>query len=113
MSGSQDDAIPVHCEVVYATPERQLLLPLTVPAGSTALEVVKMSSLPAEFPEADFDAPMLGVFSNRVEHDYVVREGDRIEVYRPLTADPKEVRRQLAALGKTMGKRSRSGSEEE
>lgn len=106
MSADSIDPIPVRCEVVYATPARQLLVPLTVPAGTTALEVVRMSPLAGEFPEASFDDPVLGVFANRVDHDYVVRDGDRIEVYRPLTADPKEVRRQLAAAGKTMGKRS-------
>jgi putative ubiquitin-RnfH superfamily antitoxin RatB of RatAB toxin-antitoxin module len=58
-----------------------------------------------EFPEADFSAPTLGVFAQPVAHDYVVNEGDRIEIYRPLTADPKEVRRQLAAAGLTMGSR--------
>lgn len=99
------DDLPVRCEVVYATPERQLLLPLTVPQGTTALELVRLSPMAAEFPEADFTDPTLGVFAQPVSHDYVVKEGDRIEIYRPLTADPKEVRRQLALAGLTMGSR--------
>lgn len=105
MNVDSSDLLPVRCEVVYATPERQLLLPLTVPAGTTALEVVKLSPLAAEFPGVDFETPTLGVFAQKVSHDYIVQEGDRVEVYRPLTADPKEVRRQLAAAGLTMGSR--------
>lgn len=97
--------LPVRCEVVYATPERQVLLALTVPPGTTALGAVNLSSLGSDFPDADFNAPVLGVFSHRVNNDYVVKEGDRIEVYRALNADPKEVRRQLAAAGLTMSNR--------
>ncbi|MFK8029411.1 MAG: RnfH family protein [Gammaproteobacteria bacterium] len=96
---------PVRCEVAFATPQRQLLLTLSVPSGTTALGVVGLSSLATEFPDYSFEAPLLGVFAQRVEHDYVVKEGDRVEVYRPLTADPKEVRRQLAAAGLSMGQR--------
>ncbi len=96
---------PIRCEVVYATPERQVLLQLTVPAGTTALGVVSLSKLDVEFPEVDFSSPVLGIFSQKVSSDYVVKEGDRVEIYRPLTADPKEVRRQLAAAGLTMGAR--------
>jgi len=47
----------------------------------------------------------IGVFSQKVAHDYLLEEGDRLEIYRPLTADPKEVRRQLALIGKTMKKK--------
>lgn len=96
---------PVHCEVAFATPERQVLVALTLPAGTTALGAVLASNIAAEFPQHAFDNPKLGVFAQRVTHDYVVKEGDRIEVYRPLTADPREVRRQLAAAGLTMGVR--------
>ncbi len=105
MSVDSSNALPVRCEVAFALPERQLLLPLTVPHGTTAIEVVRLSPVAAEFPDIDFSDPKLGVFSKPVSHDYVVREGDRVEVYRPLTADPKEVRRQLAADGRSMGAR--------
>jgi len=47
----------------------------------------------------------IGVYADKIELDYLLEEGDRVEIYRPLTADPKEVRRQLALLGKTMGKK--------
>ncbi len=102
---SNTPELPVRCEVVYATPERQVVQALTVPPGTTALGVVKLSTLASDFPSIDFSSPVLGVFSNRVDGNYVVSEGDRVEVYRPLTADPKEVRRQLAAAGLTMGSR--------
>ena len=108
MNSDEIQGAPVRCEVVFATAERQLLQALTVPSGTTALGVVRLSSLASEFPGFSFDAPLLGVFAQRIEHDYVVKDGDRVEVYRPLTADPKEVRRQLAAAGLSMGQRDES-----
>ena len=91
-------------EVVYALPTRQLLLPLRVPAGTTALEAVKRSDIETQFEGLDASRCTLGVFGRKVDADHVLADGDRVEIYRPLTADPKEVRRQLARIGKTMGK---------
>ncbi len=91
-------------EVAYALPERQALIAIRVPVGTTALEAVRASRIAEAFEDLDAEAAPLGVFGRRVEADEVLRDGDRVEIYRPLTADPKEVRRQLARLGKTMGK---------
>ena len=92
-------------EVAYARPERQLVLRLEVPRGTNAEEAIRLSGIAQHFTQLELaDAP-IGVFGRKVERDYVLDPGDRIEIYRPLEADPKEVRRQLAALGKTMGQR--------
>lgn len=90
-------------EVAYALPERQLLIALRVPPGTSARVAVERSGLAARHPEV-VGAP-LGVFGKPVADQQVLRAGDRVEVYRPLRADPKEVRRQLAAAGKQMGRR--------
>ena len=95
----------IRCEVVFATADKQVLLSLQVPAGTTAIEAVRQSGIESEFPDHDITQPDLGVFAQPVEHDYLVEDGDRLEIYRPLLADPKEVRRLLAAEGLTMGKR--------
>lgn len=71
------------------------------------MDALSACNLAAEIPEladANLAELKLGVFSEKVDGDYLMQEGDRLEIYRPLLADPKEVRRQLAALGKTMGK---------
>ena len=91
--------------VVYAWPDRQLQFRLEVPAGTSALEAVRLSGLLARVPELDPRALVLGVFGRVVDGAQPLRDGDRVEVQRPLRADPKEVRRQLAAQGRAMGRR--------
>jgi putative ubiquitin-RnfH superfamily antitoxin RatB of RatAB toxin-antitoxin module len=90
------ELIPV--EVAYATPERQLIMALEVPAGTTALEAIDLSGIRDEFPEMVVDERALGVFSRKIKAEYIVQPGDRIEIYRPLIADPKEIRRQRARM---------------
>ena len=87
-------------EVAYALPHQQVLLELRVPAGTTAREAVRRSGIGASFPDLDVEAADLGVFGKVVKGDSALREGDRVEIYRPLIADPKEVRRLRAAQGK-------------
>lgn len=94
----------VRIEVVYALPERQLLLKLRVPRGTSAREAVKLSGIRGQFPQIDLQRDQLGIFGKKIKGDTEVQEGDRIEIYRPLLADPREVRRRLAAEGKTMGR---------
>ncbi|MDO4878561.1 MAG: RnfH family protein [Neisseria sp.] len=79
-------------EIAYGTAERQLLQTLAVRTGCTARQAVWQSRIAAEFPQADLNAP-LGIFGKTVRDDTVLREGDRVELYRPLAADPKEARR--------------------
>ena len=91
-------------EIAYATPEKQIILEREVDAGSHARDAVKASSIDQHFPEIDLDSCDIGVFGKAVADDYEVIDGDRIEIYRPLIADPKEVRRQRAARGLKMKK---------
>lgn len=91
-------------EIAYATPERQVILEREIAAGSKAREAVKLSGIDQHFPEIDLQACEIGVFGKAVADDYELIDGDRIEIYRPLIADPKEVRRQRAAKGLRMKK---------
>lgn len=86
-------------EVAYATPEKQIILELEIEAGSSVRDAVKQSGIDRHFPEIDLQNCELGIFSKTVAPDYELIDGDRIEIYRPLIADPKEVRRQRAAMG--------------
>lgn len=91
-------------EVVYATREKQKLVSLKVDEGCTAQQAVERSGLLAEFPEIDLAKNKIGIFAKAVKADTVLRDKDRVEIYRPLIADPKEVRRQRVADGKVMKK---------
>ena len=90
----------IHVEVACALPERQAVKALAVPVGCTAREAVERSGIAAEFPALDIASLALGIYSQLVSDDYVLAEGDRVELYRPLLLDPKEARRQRAAKAK-------------
>jgi len=95
-------------EVAYARPDRQWLLALEVAEGTTAAAALLASGLLAECPELQIGEPVLGVWSRKVPPDRVLEPDDRLEVYRPLQADPKTARRQRAARqreGKTRSAR--------
>ncbi|HTN94614.1 MAG TPA: RnfH family protein [Gallionella sp.] len=94
----------VNIEVVYALPNEQILLKSCVPKGTTAAAAIQSSGVLARHPEIDLDRNKLGIFGKLVKSDTVLRDKDRIEIYRPLTADPKEVRRRRAEEGKAMKK---------
>jgi len=86
--------------VVYGLPERQHVLPVELPAGATLRDAVVASGLLALEPSLSVDALDLGVFNNPRPAGTLVRAGDRIEVYRPLTVDPKAARRVRAKIKK-------------
>lgn len=94
----------IHVEVAYALPQVQMLVPLTVPEGSTLEEAVKLSGILEKFPEIDLANSKVGIWNKASELTAVLREKDRVEIYRPLIADPKEVRRKRAEEGKAMKK---------
>ncbi|THF66437.1 RnfH family protein [Pseudothauera nasutitermitis] len=95
----------IHVEVVYALPRRQELVRLSLPAGATVREAVEASGLLGRYPEIDVDGPSkLGIFARLVKGDAVLRDCDRVEIYRPLIADPKAVRKKRADEGKAMKK---------
>jgi putative ubiquitin-RnfH superfamily antitoxin RatB of RatAB toxin-antitoxin module len=87
-------------EVAYATPERQVILAVRLAAGSNVAEAIEQSGIRAEFPGMEINPAAVGIFSRKVAMDHLLREGDRVEIYRPLIADPKESRRKRAAAGK-------------
>jgi putative ubiquitin-RnfH superfamily antitoxin RatB of RatAB toxin-antitoxin module len=88
-------------EVAYAGPTGQAVVEVDVPAGTTAEQAVHASGLPARFPEIDLARQALGVFGERVSPARVLVEGERVEIYRPLIADPKEARRKRARTGQS------------
>lgn len=92
-----DDRIRV--EVAYALPDKQKLLSLEVPRGSSVRDVALRSGMDEHFPGLDLAAAPLGIFGKAVPRpeQRLIEEGERVEIYRPLLADPKEVRKQRAA----------------
>lgn len=96
------EKIPI--ELVYALPEEQTLLKFKVPTGSTLGDAVRLSGILDKYPEIDAEKSKYGIFGKLSKADVVMRAQDRIEIYRPLIADPKEVRRQRAEAGKVMKK---------
>ncbi|NOY67683.1 MAG: RnfH family protein [Gammaproteobacteria bacterium] len=105
----QDNTVPdkqtIHVEVSYALPHEQHLISLNVDAGSTAEKAIQLSGLLERYPDIDIGkVNKIGVFGKLTKLDRVLKQGDRVEIYRPLIADPKEVRRKRAAQGKVMTK---------
>ncbi len=93
--------------IVYALPHQQWLKEMTVARGTSVGELVQQSQFLEEIEELNgltIEQLNLGIFAQKTNSEALLEDGDRVEIYRPLTADPKEVRRQLALLGKTMGK---------
>ncbi len=96
-----DDTITV--EVAYALPTSQKLLSLQVTKGTTAKEAVEQSQITTFYPDLDLNTATMGIFGQTLgtkglakAEAYVLNEGDRVELYRPLIADPKEARRKRA-----------------
>lgn len=86
----------IHIEVAYATPDRQQIIPLRVAVTTTVADCIEQSGIRSVFPEINLDEQRVGIWSKAVKLDQCPREGDRIEIYRPLIADPKAVRRKRA-----------------
>lgn len=99
----------IHVEVAYALPDKQALLPLEVAVGTTAIEAARQSGIIEKFDGIDLDNAKLGIFGKVVAPGQVLTEGDRVEIYRPLIADPKEVRKARAARVKERKASERPG----
>ncbi|MCW3150645.1 RnfH family protein [Stutzerimonas stutzeri] len=93
------DKPEIAIEVVYALADKQKLLRLTVPAGTSVRDAALRSGMAAFFPGLDLASAPLGIFGKAVAKpdERILEEGERVEIYRPLIADPKEVRKQRAA----------------
>lgn len=86
-------------EVAYAKPQTQKIIALTVPAGTTLFEAAERSGIIEQFPEIDLETVKMGVFGKleAKPKEREIRNGERVELYRPLIADPKEARKRRAA----------------
>jgi len=94
----------MNIEVVYGHTDKQVLLSLSVDETSTIEEAIKASGILNQFEEIDLSVNKVGIFGKLSKLSAGLKEGDRIEIYRPLIADPKEVRRRRAEEGKRMKK---------
>lgn len=97
-------------EVAYGRMDEQALLRVESAAALTAQQVIEQSGMLDQFPEIDLKSNKIGIFGKAVKLDTLLSEGDRVEIYRPLIADPKEARKKRAAEGKVM--RKGAGGEE-
>ena len=87
----------IDIEVVYGVPNKQVLLSLSVPVDSSIEDCIKLSAINQHFPEIVISEAKVGIFSRLESLSTKVKSGDRIEIYRPLIADPKEMRKLRAA----------------
>ena len=94
----------IKVEVCYALPEKQELITVNLPAGATLQQAVAASGLLDKYSEIDITKNKFGIYAKLSKPDTALRDRDRVEIYRPLIADPKEVRKQRAAEGKVMKK---------
>ncbi len=91
-------------EVAYALPNLQLIVPVQMAPDANAEAAIRKSDILAKFPEIDLKVNQIGIFGKLIRLDTPLRNLDRVEIYRPLIADPKEVRKQRAEEGKVMKK---------
>lgn len=101
---SDSDKPLMKVEVAYARPDQQLILEVMLPEGSSIEQAIEQSGILQRFPEIDLAVNKLGVFGKLSKKTAELKAGDRVEIYRPLIADPKEVRRKREAEGKRMKK---------
>ena len=94
----------INIEVAYAEPDKQLILPVNIDLGTTVGGAIVQSGMMMQFPDLDIENSKVGIFGKITKMTTVLQEGDRVEIYRPLIADPKEVRRKRAAEGKATKK---------
>lgn len=93
MTNNKDTQTDIQVEVVYGLPDRQKLLKITVPNGSTVEQVIELSGIKKHFPDLKVEKKRVGIWNRTCSLTDTVREQDRVEIYRPLIADPRENRR--------------------
>ena len=94
----------IDVEVAYAEADKQVIVSLQVPVGTSAGEAVRRSGLAEQFPGMDSNTAAIGVFGIPVSPCAPLAQGDRVEIYRPLQVDPKEARRKRAARSRVRRK---------
>jgi putative ubiquitin-RnfH superfamily antitoxin RatB of RatAB toxin-antitoxin module len=90
----------IRVEIAYARSDEQTIIPIEVPEGTTLEQAILRSRIQERFPEIQLQTAKVGVFGKLSKLSAAARSGDRVEIYRPLLADPKEVRKKRAAEGK-------------
>lgn len=100
-SVASDDA--PYVEVVFALPDEQAIVPVPWATGMTARVAVERSNLAARFPQVVGEDVVFGIYGERVSRDHVLRPGDRVEICRPLVADPRRMRFDMMSGGRVMG----------
>jgi uncharacterized protein len=101
---SESEAEVIVVEVAFAQADKQVILELDVEKGTTAEQAILLSGILEQFPEIDLTKSKMGIFGKLSKASTELKAGDRVEIYRPLIADPKEVRRKREAEGKRMKK---------
>lgn len=99
-----DNSNIILIEVAYAAPEKQVIVPVKVKKGANVGDAIMQSGILDSFPDINLTLNKVGIFGKLAKLQSLLREGDRIEIYRPLIADPKEIRKRRAAAGKKMKK---------
>ncbi len=89
----------IDVEVAYAKPEEQVIIRLRVPVGSTIAQAIEQSNILTRFSEIDWATIKVGIFSQVCKLDAVLKQNDRVEIYRPLLCDPMQARRDRAVQG--------------
>lgn len=92
----------IQVEVAYALPDKQMIVALSVDEGSSLYDAAKASGISDKFPELDIEISDMGIFGKgeKDPKSAILRDGDRVEIYRSLIADPKEVRKKRAEAAK-------------
>lgn len=95
-----DDSQAINIEVAYARPEQQAVVALTVTVGTTVEQAVRLSGILERFPEIDLSRNKVGIFGEHTVLERPLQAHDRVEIYRPLCGDPRELRRRRMAKAK-------------
>ncbi|MFT2092698.1 RnfH family protein [Paraglaciecola sp. 2405UD69-4] len=104
MVSDLNDTNKITLEVAYGTPQRQVLLEFMADEGVTVEQAIMISGVLSEFPEIELNTAKVGIWNRACKVSDVPKDGDRIEIYRPLIADPKEARRRRAEKAKEEGR---------
>jgi len=99
-----DSVETISVEVAYALPGKQVIEVVEVAVDATLEDAIRASAILQLFPDIDLARNKVGVFGKLGKPGDTLHAGDRVEIYRPLIADPKQVRKQRAAEGKVMKK---------
>jgi putative ubiquitin-RnfH superfamily antitoxin RatB of RatAB toxin-antitoxin module len=94
----------INIEVAYALPTKQTIVDIAIKEGTTVEDAIKASNILEQFPDIDLSSTKVGIWSRVVKLRDTLNDGDRIEIYRPLIADPKEIRKRRAEKAKEEGR---------